>query len=202
MEIYIDGIYRHYKGKFYKVLSIAQHSENLQWLVIYQAQYGERKIWARPLDMFCDEVGNVKRFEYIEGGELQTFCFDSPKIRMENILKQINDVTRGYVTGNIEELEAQDQEHHKYEVFLTAKGLEHYKYRMFFIDHGTVSYPATIVMNEELAVEYTGKRTTVFQIESMKKLEDMMEKLLNSETMLNLIQSLINEALRQESMNQ
>lgn len=70
MGIYINGIYRHYKGNFYKVLSIAKHSENLQLLVIYQAQYGEQQIWARPLDMFCSDVGNVKRFEYIKGGEL------------------------------------------------------------------------------------------------------------------------------------
>lgn len=70
MGIYINGIYRHYKGNLYKVLSVVRHSETLQLLVIYQAQYGEQQIWARPLDMFFDEVGISKRFEYIEGGEL------------------------------------------------------------------------------------------------------------------------------------
>lgn len=70
MGIYINGIYRHYKGNLYKVVSVVKHSETLQLLVIYQAQYGEQQMWARPLDMFCDEVGTAKRFEYIEGGEL------------------------------------------------------------------------------------------------------------------------------------
>ena len=47
--------YRHYKGNYYKVLHIAKHSEDLSPLVIYQAQYGERDVWARPLPMW-DEV--------------------------------------------------------------------------------------------------------------------------------------------------
>ncbi|MDF2549205.1 MAG: hypothetical protein K0S07_272 [Chlamydiales bacterium] len=31
------GIYRHYKGQFYQVLSAGRHSENLEEYVIYQA---------------------------------------------------------------------------------------------------------------------------------------------------------------------
>lgn len=70
MNIYINGIYKHYKGNYYRVLSIAKHSETLQKLVIYQAQYGEHDIWARPIEMFLDNVGNVPRFQYIEEGEM------------------------------------------------------------------------------------------------------------------------------------
>lgn len=70
MDIYINGTYRHYKGNLYKVLSIAKHSESLELLVIYQAQYDDNQIWARPLKMFLDNVESGKRFEYIEGGEL------------------------------------------------------------------------------------------------------------------------------------
>lgn len=69
MYIYINGLYRHYKGNFYKVMGIAKHSETLQLLVIYQAQYGNGQVWARPLSMFCDNVGEKKRFEYIRDGE-------------------------------------------------------------------------------------------------------------------------------------
>jgi hypothetical protein len=64
------GIYEHYKGKRYEVLGVAIHSETLEEMVIYQAQYGEKIIWVRPLAMFLENVevdGELKpRFEYID----------------------------------------------------------------------------------------------------------------------------------------
>lgn len=93
----------------------------------------------------------------------------------------------------------QDDEKNRYEVYLTVKGLEHYKYRMMFADYGAISYPVTIVINETLAMEYTGgRRKEKFLIKSMKELEDMLSIVFNSKTMLSLLQSLINESLRQE----
>ncbi|MBQ4813472.1 hypothetical protein A7985_16675 [Pseudoalteromonas luteoviolacea] len=50
------GIYRHYKGKEYKVLFVATHSESQETLVIYQTLYGNYDHWARPLSMFVEEV--------------------------------------------------------------------------------------------------------------------------------------------------
>ncbi|MDP4087830.1 MAG: DUF1653 domain-containing protein [Bacillota bacterium] len=62
--------YRHFKGKEYLVLHVAKHSETLEDYVVYQALYGEKGIWVRPLKMFIEEVnvGNtkVKRFEEIQ----------------------------------------------------------------------------------------------------------------------------------------
>ena len=42
------GIYRHYKGREYKVLGLAKHSETLDEYVVYQAMYGNNEIWIRP----------------------------------------------------------------------------------------------------------------------------------------------------------
>lgn len=70
---------------------------------------------------------------------------------------------------------------------------------MMFVDYGAISYPVTIVMDEKLAIEYSGKRMTAFPINSMKELEDMLDRVINSDTMIFLIQKLIDEALRQES---
>lgn len=44
--------YRHFKGGHYRVLHIARHSETLEMYVVYQALYGERGIWVRPMEMF------------------------------------------------------------------------------------------------------------------------------------------------------
>lgn len=48
--------YRHFKGNEYLVLYIAKHSETLEEYVVYQALYGERGVWVRPLDMFAERV--------------------------------------------------------------------------------------------------------------------------------------------------
>lgn len=65
------GIYEHYKGKNYKVLGIAKHSETLEDVVVYECLYENElsQRWVRPLSMFCDEVevGEVRvpRFRYL-----------------------------------------------------------------------------------------------------------------------------------------
>ena len=69
MRIVIGGKYEHYKGKSYRVLAIARHSETLEKMVVYQQQYGEEDIWVRPLEMFLETVEvegrTVPRFKYI-----------------------------------------------------------------------------------------------------------------------------------------
>jgi cyclomaltodextrinase / maltogenic alpha-amylase / neopullulanase len=64
------GVYKHYKGNEYKVMGVANHSETLEEFVVYQALYGDKKIWIRPKIMFEENVkvaGKIqKRFEYIE----------------------------------------------------------------------------------------------------------------------------------------
>jgi hypothetical protein len=66
-EIRIGAKYRHFKGNEYLVLHVAKHSETLEEYVVYQALYGERGIWVRPLEMFLSvkevEGKQVYRFE-------------------------------------------------------------------------------------------------------------------------------------------
>ena len=60
------GPYRHYKGLLYEVLGVVRHSETLEPLVLYRAEYGEHGLWVRPFAMFTEEV-------VIEGVKQQRF---------------------------------------------------------------------------------------------------------------------------------
>jgi hypothetical protein len=98
-----------------------------------------------------------------------------------------------------DELGEQSDLDNKFEVYLTIKGLESYKYRIMFMRYGAISYPVKIVLNEDIAKEYSGKFQYEYIVESMDELEDMVNKIFNSEFCTKLIQSLINEAMRIES---
>jgi hypothetical protein len=63
------GIYRHYKGKEYRLYDIATHSETGELLAVYRPLYGDRALWARPLSMWSEavEVGDdtQPRFRFL-----------------------------------------------------------------------------------------------------------------------------------------
>lgn len=63
------GIYKHFKGNKYELLTTAVNSENLEEMIVYKALYGDERIWVRPAYMWDEEVElegkKVKRFEYI-----------------------------------------------------------------------------------------------------------------------------------------
>jgi len=67
------GIYRHYKGNFYKVVGTAVHSESLEDMVIYRALYGERGMWVRPASMWNELV-------HVDGKTVHRFA------RVENVI--------------------------------------------------------------------------------------------------------------------
>jgi hypothetical protein len=50
------GRYRHYKGLLYEVIGTVRHSETLEPMTLYRAEYGERGLWVRPAAMFNETV--------------------------------------------------------------------------------------------------------------------------------------------------
>lgn len=69
------GIYKHYKtGNLYRVIGVGKHSETLEDLVFYEAQYDNKmsKLWVRPLAMFTEEVEK-------NGKKIPRFAFVSDK---------------------------------------------------------------------------------------------------------------------------
>lgn len=61
------GLYRHYKGKVYRVIGVAKHSETLEELVVY---HDKKSWWVRPKRMFLEKVivngKKVPRFKFLE----------------------------------------------------------------------------------------------------------------------------------------
>lgn len=67
--------FRHFKGNYYKLLHIALNSETTERMVVYQALYGEQKVWVRPYDMFFETIERdgrlMKRFTEVEETEVE-----------------------------------------------------------------------------------------------------------------------------------
>jgi putative hydrolases of HD superfamily len=65
------GKYKHYKGKFYNVLSVAIDKETKEEMVVYQClydtpDYGSQPVFVQPKKRFCEEVNGVPRFTFVE----------------------------------------------------------------------------------------------------------------------------------------
>ncbi|WP_430645618.1 DUF1653 domain-containing protein [Agromyces sp. GXS1127] len=64
------GVYEHYTGARYEVITLARHSETEEQVVVYRQLYGDRGVWVRPADMFGEQVEvhgeHVPRFRRVD----------------------------------------------------------------------------------------------------------------------------------------
>ena len=69
--------FRHFKGGLYKMITVANDSETLERMVVYQALYGEKGFWVRPEKMFFETVirdgVEIPRFKEITEEEMKCY---------------------------------------------------------------------------------------------------------------------------------
>ncbi len=76
VSILKPGIYKHFKGKYYRVLGVSRNSENEhEERVVYESlyeheKYGFGQLWDRPKKMFEETIERdgkrMKRYEFVK----------------------------------------------------------------------------------------------------------------------------------------
>lgn len=97
--------YLHFKNRLYQVLAVAYHSETMERFVVYQALYGDFKVYIRPYNMFVSEVDHEKypevtqRYRFQYAGNLAQESKE--KEAQEKSEKSVNCLEEETATGRI-----------------------------------------------------------------------------------------------------
>ena len=52
--------YRHFKNRLYQIVAVAYNADDESPVVVYQALYGDFRVWVRPLEEFMSETDRTK----------------------------------------------------------------------------------------------------------------------------------------------
>ena len=105
-------IYRHFKGNLYQIVTIAEHTETGEQMVVYQAMYGDFKIYTRPLEMFCSKVDKEKYPEVSQEYRFELQGCPGESIAISPVEKQavVEEIPQEPMAVETEEKESETEE--------------------------------------------------------------------------------------------
>lgn len=100
--------YHHFKGGNYQILAIATNEEDEQLMVVYQALYGDHRIWTRTLTSFLGEVDHTKYpdaaqlYRFVRIGEEQNMAPIGPAAETSAAAEEAGAITDGNQLAGID----------------------------------------------------------------------------------------------------
>lgn len=118
--------YHHYKGGDYQVITLAAMEDTGEELVIYQALYGEHRVWARRLDSFLGEIDPAQHPEAAQRYRFERIGADHIDSAPDRMTESVNPASASEETPTLETVntaqEVPVQDHN--DADLTTEGMD------------------------------------------------------------------------------
>jgi hypothetical protein len=103
-KVVVGGLYRHFKGALYRVVDLVHNSEDWDqhFVVYYDIDEPKEHRFARPVDMFCEEVEKVEhnykgpRFQHVPGND-DPEDWKGTSARLAKAYLQVQPLNRAYL---------------------------------------------------------------------------------------------------------
>ena len=83
-DVETGRVYRHFKGNYYYIKDVAIHSETGEEYVVYQALYGDYKVYIRAKEMFLEKADLTREDNIFK----QEYRFELMDVKTQEIAKE------------------------------------------------------------------------------------------------------------------